>query len=238
VDEGGFGVEFLILDLLQRFPRLKIVTEEKDASITENEAKPYRADSYSVWLSIRDILAKIPTYRLPLSDVQVYVDPLDATQEYTEGLTQYVTVMACITLKDEPIFGAIFRPFSNETIFGVKGWGVMTSSGEKVMPMPLSETRRKIVVSRSHAGSVEKLARKSFGDNYEVEPAGGSGYKTLRLVNGTAELYIHQTAIKKWDTCAGDAILRAMGGAMLDLEGTPLQLVFFFSLQFLFLKIH
>ncbi|VDM84502.1 unnamed protein product, partial [Strongylus vulgaris] len=106
---------FLILDVLQRFPRLKVVTEEKDTSISEKDAAPYRADSYSVWLSIRDILAKIPSYRLTLSDVQMYVDPLDATQEYTEGLTEYVTVMACITLKDEPIFGAIFRPFTNET---------------------------------------------------------------------------------------------------------------------------
>ncbi|EPB69597.1 hypothetical protein ANCCEY_11303 [Ancylostoma ceylanicum] len=145
---------YLILDVLQRFPRLKIVTEEKDSSISEKEATPYRADSYSVWLSIRDILSQIPSYRLTLSDVQIYVDPLDATQEYT--------------------------------VFGVKGWGVMTSSGKKLYPHPLAETARKIVVSRSHAGAVEKLARKSFGEGYDVEPAGGSGYKTLRLVNGTA----------------------------------------------------
>lgn len=42
------------------------------------------------------------------------------------------------------------------------------------------------IIYRSHAGAVEKLARKSFGEGYKVEPAGGSGYKTLRLVNGTA----------------------------------------------------
>ncbi|ETN76721.1 inositol monophosphatase family protein [Necator americanus] len=216
--KSGDGIPEIDVDLSS-----VIVTEEKDSSISENEAAAYRTDSYSVWLSIRDILAQIPSYRLTLSDVQVYVDPLDATQEYTEGLTEYVTVMVCIAVKDEPIFGAIYRPFSNETIFGVKGWGVMTSAGDKVNPKPISETAKKIVVSRSHAGAVEKLARRAFGDSYEVEAAGGSGYKTLRLVNGTAEIYIHQTAIKKWDTCAGDAILRALGGAMLDLEGSPLQ---------------
>lgn len=156
--------------------------------------------------------------------MQVYVDPLDATQEYTEGLTEYVTVMTCVVVGDEPVFGAIYRPFSNETVVGVQGWGVMSSSsGKKLSLVDLKDTVKKIVVSRSHAGSVEKLARESFGDEYEVEPAGGSGYKTLRLLNGTAELYIHQTAIKKWDTCAGDAILRALGGAMLDLEGLPLR---------------
>ncbi|PIO54476.1 hypothetical protein TELCIR_24161 [Teladorsagia circumcincta] len=131
--------------------------------------------------------------------------------------------MTCVVVKDEPIFGAIYRPFSNETVVGVKGWGVMTSSGEKLTPVDLKDTVKKIVVSRSHAGAVEELAKKSFGSEFTVEPAGGSGYKTLRLLNGTAELYIHQTAIKKWDTCAGDAILRAFGGAMLDLEGSPLR---------------
>ena len=71
----------------------------------------------------------MPERRLQLSDVQVYVDPLDATQEYTgfeifwkalnfwnsENLTQYVTVMTCVTHGDEPIFGAIYRPFFDET---------------------------------------------------------------------------------------------------------------------------
>ncbi|KAJ1352824.1 hypothetical protein KIN20_009243 [Parelaphostrongylus tenuis] len=214
---------FLILDVLKRFPRLKIVSEEKDTSVSETDVAPYRADSYSIWLSIQDLLAKIPSRRFSLSDVQVYIDPLDATQEYTEGLTQYVTVMACAVVKDEPIFGVIFRPFSNETVMGIKGWGVMSSSRGMIVPPDRKDTAKKIVVSRSHAGDVEKLARRSFGEGYEVEPAGGSGYKVARLLNGTAELYIHQTAIKKWDTCAGDAILRSFGGAMLDLDGIPLR---------------
>lgn len=33
---------------------------------------------------------------------------------------------------------------------------------------------------------------------------------------------MHKTAIKKWDTCAGDALLRSVGGLMLDLDGDTL----------------
>ncbi|KJH46620.1 inositol monophosphatase family protein [Dictyocaulus viviparus] len=214
---------FLILDVLKRFPGLKIITEEKESYISESDVTPYRKDSYSTWMSVHNILAQIPSRRLTLSEVQVYVDPLDATQEYTEGLTEYVTVMTCVVVKDEPVFGVIFRPFSNETVVGVKDWGVVTSFGEKVDLVDLEDTAKKIVVSRSHAGAVEEMARRIFGNSYEIEPAGGSGYKTLRLLNGTAELYIHQTAIKKWDTCAGDAILRSLGGAMLDFDGMLLK---------------
>lgn len=32
-----------------------------------------------------------------------------------------------------------------------------------------------IIVSRSHSGSVEPIAKKSFGDNTKVIPAGGAG---------------------------------------------------------------
>ena len=30
---------------------------------------------------------------------------------------------------------------------------------------------------------------------------------------------MHVTKIKKWDICAGDAILRALGGTLTDLDG-------------------
>ena len=32
-------------------------------------------------------------------------------------------------------------------------------------------------------------------------------------------MYLHTTLIKKWDTCAPNAILRAMGGRMTTLSG-------------------
>uniref|UniRef100_A0A1I7XMN5 inositol-phosphate phosphatase n=1 Tax=Heterorhabditis bacteriophora TaxID=37862 RepID=A0A1I7XMN5_HETBA len=214
---------FLIMDVLQRFPKLKIITEEKESLLKENEASQYRSESYSLWLNARSVLDQIPSRRLALDDVLVYVDPLDATQEFTEGLTDYVTVMVCVAVRDKPVFGAIYRPFLNETVFGAQEWGVITSSGEKIQPRSAEETPKTIVISRSHSGNIKSLVTKSFGAQYTVEAAGGSGYKTLRLINGTAELYVHQTAIKKWDTCAGDAILRAMGGAMLDFDGVPLK---------------
>lgn len=213
----------LILDILQRFPQLQIVSEEKASDFSDREVEPYRSDNYAVWQSVKEILDQIPNRRLQLSDVRIFVDPLDATQEFTENLTEYVTVMACIVVDAEPIFGAIYRPFYNETVFGLQGFGVVTSDGKKLTPVDESKTEKKVVVSRSHAGKVKEVIEKVYGDKMSIEPAGGSGYKTLRLLNGTAELYLHTTAIKKWDTCAGDAILRTMGGAMLDLEGEPLK---------------
>lgn len=45
------------------------------------------------------------------------------------------------------------------------------------------------------------------------------GYKTLEVIKGNQDAYIHSTLIKKWDICAGNAILSALDGKMTTLDG-------------------
>jgi len=214
----------LMLGLLRRFPLLKVVTEESSSEhLSDREVEKYQDDNYALWMNVKEALKKFPNKRVSLDRVGIWVDPLDATQEFTEGLTDYVTVMACVTLDGRPHFGAIYRPFFNETVFGMVGYGLMDHQGHRILPKPADEIAKRIVVSRSHAGQVKELVERSFPNGeYVVEPAGGSGYKSLRLINGSAEIYIHTTAIKKWDLCAGDAIIRAVGGSLIDLDGRAL----------------
>lgn len=74
-------------------------------------------------------------------------------------------------------------------------------------------------MSRSHPGEVTAKVAKAFGDKTTVETAAGAGYKAMGVVNGTFDLYVHTTAIKKWDICAGNAILNTVNGAMTTLKG-------------------
>ena len=53
--------------------------------------------------------------------IQTWVDPLDATKEYTEGLTQYVSVMACLTVDGISKAGIVHFPFRNETWAAIDG---------------------------------------------------------------------------------------------------------------------
>lgn len=76
-----------------------------------------------------------------------------------------------------------------------------------------------MVVSRSHPGKVTEIATAAFGPKTTVSPAAGAGYKVMEVVNGTYDVYLHATAIKKWDLCAGNAIIKTVQGKMTTIKG-------------------
>ncbi|ELU05302.1 hypothetical protein CAPTEDRAFT_181179 [Capitella teleta] len=154
--------------------------------------------------------------KVPLKDITVWIDPLDATQEYTEDLRQYVTTMMCVAVKGVPIIGVIHMAFDEETYWGFVDHGV--SSNLKSVA-PNTSAKERIIVSRSHAGTVEEVVKKSMGEATEIIPAGGAGYKTVQVIKGDADAYVHVTRIKKWDICAGNAIINAAGGEMTTMHG-------------------
>ncbi|XP_042331939.1 Golgi-resident adenosine 3',5'-bisphosphate 3'-phosphatase isoform X1 [Sceloporus undulatus] len=167
-----------------------------------------------------DIKREIQPNFVPADSVTVWIDPLDATQEYTEDLRQYVTTMVCAAVNGEPVIGVIHKPFS-----GYTAWA-MVRGGSNVKPRSsYNDQTPTIIVSRSHEGKVKQLAWQTFGNKSMIIKAGGSGYKVLSLLNvpeadqEQADIYIHVTYIKKWDICAGNAVLKALGGQMTTLAG-------------------
>lgn len=63
------------------------------------------------------------------------------------------------------------------------------------------------------------IAKEAFGPKTTVSPAAGAGYKVMEVVNGTYDVYLHATTIKKWDLCAGDAIIKTVHGKMTTTTG-------------------
>ncbi|KFO92695.1 Inositol monophosphatase 3, partial [Buceros rhinoceros silvestris] len=167
-----------------------------------------------------EIKQKIQPKEVPAESVTVWIDPLDATQEYTEDLRQYVTTMVCVAVNGKPVIGVIHKPFTPYT-----AWAMVDGGSNVKARSSYNEKTPRIIVSRSHAGKVEQVARQTFGNKTVIIPAGGAGYKVLALLDVAeknqeeADVYIHVTYIKKWDICAGNAVLRALGGHMTTLTG-------------------
>lgn len=56
---------------------------------------------------------------------------------------------------------------------------------------------------------------KSLGYTKSARNLGGAGNKVLRVIEGDAHAYVFASpGTKKWDTCAPEAVLVAMGGAL------------------------
>jgi 3'(2'), 5'-bisphosphate nucleotidase len=75
-------------------------------------------------------------------------------------------------------------------------------------------------VSRSHADpqSESFLGRLPVGEARSA----GSSLKFCLIAEGLGDVYPRFAPTMEWDTAAGDAVLRAAGGVVLDPDGKPL----------------
>nr|CAD7265749.1 unnamed protein product [Timema shepardi] len=159
------------------FPTLKVISEEhsseKDCSnllFLDLDLNPNTVTSSSI---------SLPDEMIPPEDITVWIDPLDATKEYTENLLEYVTTMVCVAVKGKPIIGVVHKPFGVEPKTSWAWFAVAHTPNLK----PINE----------------------------------ASYKSLEVATGNVTAYIHTTAIKKWDVCAGNAIVESLGGKMTTL---------------------
>ncbi|GFQ74912.1 inositol monophosphatase 3 [Trichonephila clavata] len=204
----------MLYTLKKSFPNIKVVSEEHD----ENEIAPHDiGPPVSSWIPVDKFTEDV---FISTDDILVWIDPLDATQEYTENLLEYVTTLVCVAIKGRPTLGIIHQPFENKTVWGWVGKGVSDPALNLELKKHDWNQSPTIIVSRSHAGKVKEVARAAFGAETQVVSAGGAGYKALQVVQGKADAYIHVTLIKKWDICAGNALLHAVGGKMTAMDGS------------------
>lgn len=133
--------------------------------------------------------------------------------------------MVCVAVRGEPIIGIIHNPFTHETIWAWKGVAFskpLQKIADEQVPRSEAVKNPQVIVSRSHTGTSKEFVKAIFGPNTPVITAAGAGYKVLQVVFNNATAYMHTTNIKKWDLCAGNAILSALGGRMTTLEDEPI----------------
>ena len=216
----------MVHSLSASFPGLRIISEEH-SSVEDNNNEIIAINVNEDMLS-NEIYSEIPLgFEIPLSELTVWVDPLDATKEYSEGLTEFVTTMVCVARNGEPIIGVIHKPFISETYWSFDSKYLSNNIKNALKSRQMSNDTFRTIVSRSHAGDVRHIIESSLRESYkkiDVISAAGSGFKTIELIEGKADAYIHTTRIKKWDICAPNAIINSIKSAkMTTIFGEKIQ---------------
>lgn len=221
--------QVIVHGLSATFTGLQVISEENHhGDITEDEGeiiKPFHLNHEPMFYS-EDINSLPVDLHVPLKQLTVWVDPLDATQEYSESvndktLLKYVTVMVCIAINAKPVIGIIHKPFEDETYWAWDGVGMSESLTRlfSISANSSDSSTAKIIVSRSHAGSIVNVIKSRLDSNVQVIQAGGAGYKVLQVVSGASDAYVHNGIIKKWDICAPNAIINSLSGKFTTLKG-------------------
>ncbi|HEX6882178.1 MAG TPA: 3'(2'),5'-bisphosphate nucleotidase CysQ [Planctomycetota bacterium] len=148
------------------------------------------------------------------------VDPLDGTQEFSEGRSDWAVHVA-LTVGGRCALAAVALPSDGDVLWGVAVPGkerAGSSAGTKLLPgTGAPGARARIVVSRSH--TPPWVTRFAAALGAECVPCGSAGYKVARLLVGEADVYAHTVGLKEWDTCAPETVARALGWHVSKLRG-------------------
>ena len=157
------------------------------------------------------------------------LDPLDGTKDFIQGTGNYAMHLA-LNYKKRPYLGIVLIPEKNELWIadGNEVW-CEKRNGSKIKPN-LSKNKSLqemiLVTSKNHRNeTLKKLIQKI--DFNEIKIMGSIGCKIASIVRGESDIYIclslpGESSPKDWDFASPEAILKAAGGAITNLDNIDL----------------
>jgi 3'(2'), 5'-bisphosphate nucleotidase len=137
------------------------------------------------------------------------IDPVDGTREYGEGRPDWA-VHVGLAIDGVAMIGAVALP----------GLGLtLTSNAPAALP-PAQDPPR-MLVSRTRPAREAVAVAEALGG--ELVAMGSAGAKTMAVVRGEAEIYLHTGGQYEWDSCAPVAVAHAAGLHVSRVDGSPLR---------------
>jgi 3'(2'), 5'-bisphosphate nucleotidase len=156
------------------------------------------------------------------------VDPLDGTKEFIKRGTDF-TINIGLIEDAAPTMGVVYAT-PRSTLY----WGdcVLQQAWRASQPPHGVRGRAELISVRKPLDPPCAVASKSH-NTPETEAwlsharvaqrvSVGSSLKFVLVASGDADVYPRPAPTMEWDTAAGDAVLRAAGGRVLDLDGRAL----------------
>ena len=147
------------------------------------------------------------------------VDPLDGTKEFIKRNGEFTVNIALIE-NNYPVFGIIYAPVLNNLYIGDRkdGMAFMKGNGSDEVELKVNRktSQRVAVGSRSHSSEeeVELLKKYDVVETISI----GSSLKFCMVAEGKADIYYRHGPTMEWDTAAGQAIVEAAGGTVINMK--------------------
>ncbi len=156
------------------------------------------------------------------------VDPLDGTREFLDGSGQFCISIALVD-SCRPVLGVIYLPLTGEMyIGGIDQAPLLYTRWEQRLLVPrAASSDAPVKVLTSSRGAEDPRVNRFKSElrchfPWMLEELRGSAWKFCRIVEGAGHIYPRFGATSEWDTAAGQALLEAVGGTIIDMTGRRL----------------
>jgi 3'(2'), 5'-bisphosphate nucleotidase len=140
------------------------------------------------------------------------IDPLDGTREYTEaGRVDWAVHVALWERGAGLTAGAVALPALD---------AVLSTEAPPAVPA-LDGRRLRVVVSRTRAPVVARQVAEVL--DADLVTLGSAGAKTMWVVRGEVDAYVHAGGQYEWDSAAPAVVARSAGLHASRLDGSPLE---------------
>ena len=182
------------------------------------------------WTILSEENVKSEPYCLEKNRDWVWIlDPLDGTKDFIQGTSNYAMHLA-LSYKNKPCIGVVLIPEKNELwlSYGKKVW-CERKDGSIISPnlSRVSALQKMVLVtSKNHRNQMLKSLIEQINFD-QVNIMGSIGCKIASILRGESDIYIclsvpGKSAPKDWDFAAPEAILKAAGGAITNLNNEDL----------------
>ncbi len=169
--------------------------------------------------------------RTPECGARFYcVDPLDGTRGFAKGGDEFTVNIALIE-NATPMVGIVYAPATGELYAGEPGRALAgkchPQTGQLLAPLASIKAQTALppnprVVASDFSGRNERTSEFIAALNGVITHA-SSSIKFCRVAEGAADIYPRFGDVSEWDAAAGHAILKAAGGDIMLLDGSPLR---------------
>lgn len=149
------------------------------------------------------------------------VDPLDGTKEFIKKNGQFTVNIALID-EGKTVLGVVYTPVTDTTYYGNENGAYLSKGSEtKKITVNNKKDNRVAVRSASHASKEEDIVLEEYKVTDTISV--GSSLKFCMVAEGKADIYYRHGPTMEWDTAAGQAVVEAAGGVVLNPDKTPFE---------------